>query len=145
MNKKVLLTFFLSVAVSLVALGQSKMVSLQSDNETYAKVFKEISLYAAELGVEFFTVYAFSTENWKRPKAEVNTLILLFEEYLKDAIEHFSQKNIRVRFWGDTSQFSQRLQNLIRTVEDNSADHTGMTLNICLCSYHWAVWCWFNR
>lgn len=112
--------------------AQKQGLSRSAGHKAGAKVFKEISLYAAELGVEFFTVYAFSTENWKRPKAEVNTLILLFEEYLKDAIEHFSQKNIRVRFWGETSQFSQRLQNLIRTVEDNSADHTGMTLNICL-------------
>ena len=66
-----------------------------------AEVFRKIAKYCKKLGVEYLTVYAFSTENWSRPAAEVNTLLLLFEQYLQEAIEHFSQKNIRVRFFGE--------------------------------------------
>lgn len=97
-----------------------------------AKVFKEIALYAAEIGLPCLTVYAFSTENWSRPQEEVSALMRLFKTYLEDAVQNFSDRNIAVRFLGDTSAFSPELQELVNRIEKNSADRTGMTLNIAM-------------
>ena len=97
-----------------------------------AETFKRIVRYAASIGVRYFTVYAFSTENWKRPQDEVNTLIRLFIQYLDEALTDFLNENIRVRFMGEPAAFPPELQELIRRVERTSAAHTGMTLCVCL-------------
>ena len=78
------------------------------------------------------TVYAFSTENWKRPEEEVSALMKLFQQYLEEALRDFLDENIRVRFIGDTSVFSPKLRELIQRVEDSSACKTGMVLNIAM-------------
>ncbi len=97
-----------------------------------AGVFKTIVRYCSRIGIQYLTVYAFSTENWKRPQNEVRTLINLFKQYLDDALKNFLGENIRVCFLGDTSVFDRRLRELIRDTERASRDHTGMTLNIAL-------------
>lgn len=112
--------------------AKQRGLSRSAGHKAGAEVFKKIALYAGEIGVKYFTVYAFSTENWSRPAAEVNTLLMLFEQYLLEAIEHFSQKNIRVRFFGEIDALPKRLRELIATIEKNSAERTGTTLNICL-------------
>ena len=94
--------------------------------------YKKIARYAASIGVRYFTVYAFSTENWRRPAEEVNALIDLFIQYLVEAERDFSDENMRVRFLGDIEAFPQKLQDLIRDIEAKSADRDGMTLGICL-------------
>lgn len=97
-----------------------------------AATFKNIARYAASIGVQYFSVYAFSTENWRRPAEEVNALIDLFIQYLVEAERDFSEENMRVRFLGEIEAFPQKLQDLIHDIEARSADRDGMTLAICL-------------
>ena len=97
-----------------------------------AENFKKITLYASEIGIKYFTVYAFSTENWSRPSEEVGALMKLFKQYLESAINEFSDQNIKVNFIGDTSFFPKDLQKLIERVKDGSKNKTGMVLNLAL-------------
>ena len=97
-----------------------------------AMTFRKIARYASEIGVKYLTVYAFSTENWNRPEDEVSALMKLFKQYLEEAIRDFSEENMRIKFLGEISGFSPDLQELIRTIEKNSADRTGMTLNLAM-------------
>lgn len=94
--------------------------------------FKTITRYCASIGIEYLTVYAFSTENWKRPAEEVSALMKLFHQYLEEALRDFLDENIKVRFIGDTSVFPQELQTLIRETEEVSKNRTGMVLNIAM-------------
>lgn len=97
-----------------------------------AKNFKRISKYCNRIGIEYLTVYAFSTENWKRPSIEVKALMVLFKQYLKEALEEFREENISIRFLGDTSVFPNDLQELIAETRELSKNQTGMVLNIAM-------------
>ncbi len=97
-----------------------------------AAVFKTIVRYCSGIGIRYLTVYAFSTENWKRPQEEVLALMGLFKQYLADALTNFLGENVRVRFLGETGAFDPQLQKLISETERVSADRTGMVLNIAL-------------
>lgn len=97
-----------------------------------AKVFRKITKYCNNIGVKYLTVYAFSTENWNRPEAEVNFLMTLFEQYLNECLRDFKDENIKVNFLGDKTKFSPKLQKLISEVEFSSRESTGMTLNIAM-------------
>ena len=78
------------------------------------------------------TVYAFSTENWKRPRQEVDSLMRLFKSYLEEALRDFKDESIVVKFIGDKTAFSQDLQRLIYENEESSKNRTGMVLNIAM-------------
>lgn len=97
-----------------------------------AKTFRTITKYCSSIGIKYLTVYAFSTENWKRPQDEVNALMGLFKSYLEEAIRDFKDEDIVVRFIGDRTAFSPELQELINENERYSADRTGMVLNIAM-------------
>jgi undecaprenyl diphosphate synthase len=97
-----------------------------------ASVFKTITRYCSDIGIKYLTVYAFSTENWKRPQDEVGALMKLFKRYLEDALRDFLNDNIKVRFIGDTTAFPAELQKLISDTEEVSANRTGMVLNIAM-------------
>ena len=97
-----------------------------------ANNFRVITRYCNSIGIKYLTVYAFSTENWKRPKEEVDALMALFKDYLEEALRDFREENIRTRFIGDTSQFSENLRKLIKETEELSADKTGLVLNIAM-------------
>ncbi len=94
--------------------------------------FRTIARYASNIGVKVLTLYAFSTENWNRPKEEVSALMKLFKQYLEEALEDFLDENMKVRFLGDISAFSEDLRVLIDKVHDLSKDKTGMTLNLAM-------------
>lgn len=96
-----------------------------------SKNFKNIARYCNKIGLEYLTVYAFSTENWKRPKDEVDNIMNLLRDYLKDA-KNFKEENIKVKFIGNITVLPEDIKNLIRDAEDNSADATGLHLNIAL-------------
>ncbi|HIZ84840.1 MAG TPA: isoprenyl transferase [Firmicutes bacterium] len=96
-----------------------------------AKTFQDIAHYANQIGVKYMTVYAFSTENWKRPKEEIDNLMNLMRDYLKDA-KNFKEENIQVQFIGDLSVLPEDMQELIREDEELSASATGMHLNIAV-------------
>lgn len=97
-----------------------------------AKNFRTITRYCSDIGIKYLTVYAFSTENWKRPGDEVDALMKLFKQYLEEALTDFKDDSIVVRFIGDTTAFSPELQELIHRTESESAHRTGMVLNIAM-------------
>ena len=94
--------------------------------------FRSAAKYLQKLGVEYFTVYAFSTENWKRPKEEVDGIFSLLEKYLYEAINDLKDDNIVLTFWGDLSPLSPKLLKLIEETNELSKRNKGMHVNICL-------------
>lgn len=96
-----------------------------------SKNFKDIARYCNKMGLKYLTVYAFSTENWKRPKEEVDNIMKIFKEYLEDA-KNFKDENIKVQFIGDRSVLDADIQRLMKESEDASADATGLHLNIAI-------------
>lgn len=96
-----------------------------------AKTFKTIARYCNKIGLKYLTVYAFSTENWKRPKEEIDGIMNLLRDYLKDA-ENFKQENIRVRFIGDRTPLADDIKELMKKDEDGSENATGLNLNIAI-------------
>ena len=97
-----------------------------------AAKFKAITRYCSKIGIKYLTVYAFSTENWKRPEEEVGALMGLFKQYLKDALEDLLNDDIKIRFLGDTSMFSADLQELIAETIETGKSRTGMVLNLAM-------------
>ena len=97
-----------------------------------AEVFRKIATYCKNLGVEYLTVYAFSTENWKRPAEEVSTLMGLFKNYMLEAIDTMERDHIRLKFFGDMSAISPELQELVERTNEMSRHIEGFQANICL-------------
>jgi undecaprenyl diphosphate synthase len=97
-----------------------------------SKVLREIVLFCSEIGIKYITVYAFSTENWKRPKSEVDSLMELIHEFLEKAEEELSDSNIRIRIIGDMQALSEELQREIRRIAELTMANTGLVLNIAL-------------
>jgi len=87
---------------------------------------------AFNLGIKYVTVYAFSTENWKRPQAEVDELMKLLAKYMKDAMKLSVKNNMRVRIIGDKTGLSDELNKLINELEDLSKEFTGLQLQIAV-------------
>ena len=96
-----------------------------------AKTFQKIARYCNKIGIKYLTVYAFSTENWKRPKDEVDAIMKLLHDYLVDSV-NFQDENIKVKFLGDMTMLDDELNLLIKKAEDDSKDATGLNLNIAL-------------
>lgn len=100
-----------------------------------AKTFRKIGEYAADLGIECVTFYAFSTENWKRPETEVNAIMDLFGDYLNEVIERIGEneeKGIRLKFIGDRNGIAPELLNLMDMAEQLTRDKKRITLNIAV-------------
>ena len=87
---------------------------------------------AWDLGIKYLTVYAFSTENWKRPEKEVNTLMKLLRDYLTDCIERTTKNNMRVRILGDKTGLAEDIRQAIERLEAVSAKNTGLNFSIAL-------------
>lgn len=84
----------------------------------------------AKKGIEALTIFAFSSENWNRPKAEVSSLMSLFVSTITAEVKKLDKKNVRVRFIGDRTRFSEKLQQSIEKSEELTRDNTGLQLNI---------------
>ena len=84
----------------------------------------------AKKGIEALTIFAFSSENWNRPKAEVSSLMSLFVTTITAEVKKLDKKNVRVRFIGDRARFSGKLQQSIQSSEELTRDNTGLQLNI---------------
>mgnify|MGYP000991012883 FL=1 len=97
-----------------------------------AKAVKRIIEYAYDLGIQYLTFFAFSSENWSRPREEVDELMKLYLEYLKSAENETNDKNVRVKIIGSRQGLSQELIEQIDKVEKNTADKDKMTLLIAL-------------
>ena len=97
-----------------------------------AEVVMDICQDADDLGIRYLTIYAFSTENWSRPSAEVRTLMLLFGKYLKICYNKAMENNMRVRIIGDKSALSPQLQESIRVLERDTEKFDGFHLQIAI-------------
>lgn len=97
-----------------------------------AENFRKIATYCRDIGVEHLTVYAFSTENWKRPEDEVGTIMKLLDRYLREAIATMEKDHIKLRILGDISPLSSELKELIENTNRISAQYEGFQANICL-------------
>ena len=95
-------------------------------------MFRKIAKYCDQRGVRYLTVYAFSTENWKRPEDEVHAIMDLLRQSLKESLADFQKENIRTRFIGDRSVLETDIQELMAEAEEATAHKTGMTLNIAI-------------
>ncbi len=97
-----------------------------------AKTLEKIVRYANKIGLEYITVYAFSTENWKRAEDEVKALMLLLQNYLDEYSKRADTENIRVKILGDISVLSEGMQKSIKKCMERTKDNTGVTFNIAL-------------
>ena len=97
-----------------------------------AKTLEKIVRYANKIGLEYITVYAFSTENWKRTEDEVSSLMLLLQNYLDDYSKRAATENIKVKILGDVTVLSKNMQQSIAKCEQRTKDNTGVTFNIAL-------------
>ena len=97
-----------------------------------AEVVREITTYCAKIGIKYLTLYAFSTENWKRPKLEVEYLMKLLDKYLKEELKVYLENNIKFRAIGDLSKFSKTLQNRIIKTQEVTSSCTGLTQVLAL-------------
>ena len=97
-----------------------------------AETFRRIATYCKNIGVDYLTVYAFSTENWKRPPEEVGTIMKLLDRYLREAIATMERDKIRMRVLGDVSALSPELQAEIARTNEISQRYQGFQANICL-------------
>ena len=111
--------------------GQNNMELTQLfGHKEGAENLKRIARYANKIGIEYLTVYAFSTENWKRSKEEVGALMILLKTYLDDLIKTADTENIRIKFFGHTEALSSILQNSINNAINKTKENTGLTLCI---------------
>ena len=97
-----------------------------------AETFRSIATYCRDIGIDYLTVYAFSTENWKRPQEEVETIMGLLKNYLLEAIDTMERDNVRLHFMGDLSPLTDELRALVEKCNAISAQLTGCQCNICI-------------
>ena len=97
-----------------------------------AKTLEKIVRYANKIGLKYITVYAFSTENWKRTEEEVKALMALLQSYLDDYSKRADSENIRVKILGDITALSQGMQKSIINCMERTKNNTGVTFNIAL-------------
>ena len=94
--------------------------------------FRKIALYCRDIGVDYLTVYAFSTENWKRPEDEVRTIMRLLRKYLHEAIETMERDRMKMRVLGDVESLPPELRELVAQTNEISKRYEGFQANICL-------------
>ena len=97
-----------------------------------SETFRKIALYCRDIGVDYLTVYAFSTENWKRPEEEVKTIMRLLNKYLHEAIDTMERDHIKMRVFGDVAGLPEELQRLVAETNEISKRYEGFQANICL-------------
>ena len=112
--------------------AQKRGLPRTAGHKVGAETFRTIATYCRDIGIDFLTVYAFSTENWKRPKDEVDTIMSLLKAYLLEAIDTMEKDNVRLNFMGDMSVLSDELKDLVAKCNTISSSLTGCQCNICI-------------
>ena len=112
--------------------AQKRGLPRTAGHKAGAENFRTIATYCKDLGLDYLTVYAFSTENWKRPQGEVDAIMGLLDQYLHESIETMARDNIRLRFLGDVTVLSPKLRALIEETDEITRHITGFQANICL-------------
>ncbi len=112
--------------------AKEKGLNRTAGHEQGAKVVREITTHCSDIGIEYLTLYAFSTENWSRPKIEVEFLMKLLEKYFKSELPIYLENNVKFKAIGDLSKFSIKLQKIIQDTEDKTSHCTGLTQILAL-------------
>ena len=123
--------------IAIIMDGNRRWAKKQGKSASYghkegAKTLENIVRYANKIGLKYITVYAFSTENWKRAEEEVKALMMLLQSYLDDYSKRADTENIRVKILGDISALSEGMQKSIKKCTERTKDNTGVTFNIAL-------------
>ncbi len=111
--------------------AKKRGLPISAGHSAGASTFKNIARYCNKIGVKYLTVYAFSTENWKRSQEEVQGIMNILREYLIDSA-NFKDENIRLHFIGDLSRIDSDINELIANAEKDSENATGLWVNIAL-------------
>lgn len=112
--------------------ARERNLDIRLGHKEGAKTLEKIVRDAKELGIKYITVYAFSTENWKRSAEEVDALMLLLTTYLNDYGKRADTENIKINVLGDLSRLSNSLQKSIFNAMDRTKDNDGIVFNIAL-------------
>lgn len=112
--------------------AREKGLDIKLGHKEGAKTLEKIVRYANKIGLEHITVYAFSTENWKRTEEEVGALMLLLQNYLEDYSKRADTENIKVKVLGDICGLSEKMQKSINNCMERTMNNTGITFNIAL-------------
>lgn len=112
--------------------AKQKKVPVKLGHKQGAETLKKIVRYANKIGIQYITVYAFSTENWKRSEDEVKALMILLENYLSDFAKEADTENIKINVLGKVEELSESLQNSIKNTIKRTENNTGTIFNIAL-------------
>jgi len=112
--------------------AKQKGLDIRSGHKEGAKTLERVVRHANKIGLKYLTVYAFSTENWKRTEEEVGALMLLLQNYLDEYSKRADTENIRIKVLGDISALPQGMQKSIQKSIERTKNNTGTTFNIAL-------------
>lgn len=123
--------------VAIILDGNGRWAKKRNMPRTYghtvgAKNVEHIARSAYQLGIEYLTLYAFSTENWNRPSDEVRALLKLLDSYMENCLKLARDNNMRIRVIGDRTRFKSSMQEKIQRLEEESSQYTGLTLTIAI-------------
>lgn len=113
-------------------MGEKRSLPRMAGHREGMKVVKKITKLASDIGIKVLTLYAFSTENWKRPKDEVNYLMRLPVEFLSTFLPELIQENVQVRVIGDQSMLPDYTVNAVKKAVNETKQNTGLILNFAL-------------
>jgi len=112
--------------------AKAKGITAGLGHKQGSETLKKITRHANKLGIEYLTVYAFSTENWKRSEEEVSTLMILFKNYLDDLIKAVDTENIKVKIFGHIESLPEGLRKSIAKAMEKTKNNTGTILSVAL-------------
>ena len=123
--------------VAIILDGNGRWAKKRRMPRTYGHVqgsknVETICKAAYDMGIEYLTVYAFSTENWKRPKSEVDTIMQLLNSYLKDCLDTSRKNNMQIRVIGDRTGLPPEMQQKIAMLEEESTKNDGLHFQVAL-------------
>jgi len=123
--------------IAIIMDGNGRWAKEQGFNRTAgheqgAITVRDITIHCSSIGIKYLTLYAFSTENWSRPRLEVEFLMKLLERYFKSELPIYLENNVQFRAIGDISKFSKKLQNIIKDTEERTAKCSGLTQTLAL-------------
>ncbi len=110
--------------------AKERNLDIKQGHYAGAENLEKLALYANKIGIKYMTVYAFSTENWKRSETEVKGLMLLLKAYVEKMLAKTNSNNIKINILGDISKLDISLQKSINKILDKTKENTGLTLNI---------------
>lgn len=112
--------------------AKNRGLNRTAGHEEGAKTVRVITAHCANIGIKTLTLYAFSTENWSRPKLEIEFLMKLLEKYFKSELNVYLENNVKFKAIGDLSKFSKSLQKMIKNIEAKTSHCNGLTQVLAL-------------